>query len=264
MRHYAHMFSLTMLLVGVGLSAGVLAGLFGIGGGLIIVPAVTFVLISQGLPADVAVPTAVATSLGSMLLTSARAVWSHHRRIGFDRTTVRALAPGMMAGAAAGVWLTNRLPVVWVSGVFAGLVTLIGLRMMWAHTLSAPTRSARPRGAIAATALMGSASAMVGIGGGSLLVPYLIWNGYASVQAVALASAMGWLLALMGVLTFVVIEPSAIQLGSIVWVGLAGAITAPVGVAWAHRLSSTRLRRLFGLVLLVVAFGMFWQIHTAP
>ncbi len=258
------MFSLTMLLVGVGLSAGVLAGLFGIGGGLIIVPAVTFVLLGQGVPAQTALPTAIATSLGSMLLTSARAVWSHHQRIGFDSASVSRLAPGMLVGAAVGVWLTNHLPIIWVSATFAGLVTVVGLRLALAHSVTPTARSARPRGAAWATPLIGSASAMVGIGGGSLLVPYLMWNGYQSVQAVALASAMGWLLALMGVVMFAVIEPAALQAGPIVGVGVAGALSAPFGVALAHRLSSTRLRRLFGLVLLVVAFGMLWQIHTPP
>jgi uncharacterized membrane protein YfcA len=264
MGHYAHMFSLTILLIAVGLSAGVLAGLFGIGGGLIVVPAVSFVLISQGTPADTAVPTAVATSLGSMVLTSARAVWSHHGRLAFDRTTALRLAPGIVVGAGVGVWLTNHLPVIGVTAVFAVLVTVIGLRMAFAKADSTRQRRAHPMGVLWITPVIGSVSAMVGIGGGSLLVPYLVWNGHCAVQAVALASAMGWLLALMGMLAFVLIDPVHVQLTNVLWVGVAGGLTAPLGVALAHRLSSTRLRRLFGLMLLVVAFGMLWQIHTAP
>lgn len=263
MRHTAHMFSLTILLVVVGLLAGVLAGLFGIGGGLLIVPSLTFILLAQGFSPESVVPTAVATSLGSMLLTSAGAVWAHHKKIGTDQRTLLQVGPALMLGGVAGSWLTTVLPTLFVGLFFAGLVTVIGLRMSLAIAPKERQREPRPRGIFWAGPMIGTSAAMVGIGGGSLLVPYLTWNGYRPVQAVALASACGWLLALAGTLGFLLAEPAHLNPTYIVTIGVAGWISAPVGVALAHRLSPTRLRRLFGLMLVAVAFRMLWQIYAA-
>ncbi len=263
MRHYAHMFSLTIVLGLVGLLAGVLAGLFGIGGGLVIVPALTFILLDQGLAPEWVVPSAIATSLGSMLLTSSGAVWAHHKKIGTDQHTLWQVAPTVMVGGLIGAWLTTRLPTLIIALFFAGLVSLIGLRMLLALSPQEGQRSARPRGILWAGPLIGAGSAMVGIGGGSLLVPYLTWNGYRTVQAIALASASGWLLALAGTLGFLIAEPDYLNLAQIAIIGVAGWVSAPLGVALAHRLSAPRLRRLFGLMLVAVALRMLWQIHTS-
>lgn len=263
MRHTAHMISLTILLVVVGLLAGVLAGLFGIGGGLLIVPSLTFLLLAQGQSPEWVVPTAIATSLGSMLLTSAGAVWAHHKKIGTDQRTLWQVAPMLMLGGGLGAWLTTVLPTLYVGLFFTVLVTLIGLRMGLAIAPQEGAREPRPRGIFLAGPIMGTSSAMVGIGGGSLLVPYLTWNGYQPVQAVALASACGWLLALAGTMGFALTEPAYLNPLYIGIIGVAGWISAPVGVALAHKLSATRLRRLFGLMLVAVAFRMLWQIYTA-
>lgn len=257
------MFSLTMLLVLVGLLAGVLAGLFGIGGGLVIVPAMTLALISTGMSADQVLPTAIATSLASMLLTSSSAVYAHHKKIGLDPATLWRLAPGMMVGGILGAFLANVLPALWVGLFFAVVVSAIGLRMLMAIDVNQVMRHAHPRGAFWVGPLMGMSASLVGIGGGSFVVPYLVWNGYQPVYAVAIASATGWLLALAGTLTFVAVGPQHLDMQYIFTVGLAGLVAAPLGVALAHRLSAARLRRLFGLMLVLVAMRMLWQIYTS-
>ena len=257
------MFSLTILLVLVGLLAGVLAGLFGIGGGLVIVPAMTLLLIEMGMSADQVLPMAIATSLASMLLTSSSAVWAHYKKIGIDPPTLWRLGPGMMAGGIFGAWLATVLPAFWVAVFFATLVSAIGLRMSLAGSPTQTMQQARPRGAYWAGPIMGMSASLVGIGGGSFVVPYLVWNGYPPVYAVAIASATGWLLALAGTLTFVVAGPEYLNIHFILTVGLAGWVAAPLGVGLAHRLSAARLRRLFGLMLVLVAFRMLWQIYTS-
>lgn len=263
MSEYAHMVSLTILLVFVGLVAGVLAGLFGIGGGLIIVPALTFIFLELGMSPDQVLPTAIATSLGSMLLTSAGAVWGHHKKIGSDGQTILRLAPGMMLGGLAGAWLATALPTLLIGLIFAGLVSMIGLKLALDVSPPSAEASQKLRFLYLAGPLMGLASTLIGIGGGSFVVPYLVWNGYVPVAAVAVASATGWLLALSGTLGFVITGPAYLDIRWIMTVGLAGLVAAPWGVALAHRLSATRLRRLFGLMLVLVAFRMLWQIYSA-
>ncbi len=257
------MFSLTILLIPVGLVAGVLAGLLGIGGGLVIVPILTLLLIEAGQAPEVALPTAIATALGSMLLTAVGSVLSHAKKMAFDTATLIKLAPGVMVGAMAGAWLVTQLPVAYLAGLFAVLVTAIGIRMMLGLQPHANTTQPQLKGVFWAGPAMGMTSALMGIGGGSMVVPYLIWNGYRPVAAVAVASATGWLLAASGTLGFFLTGPSYLNVGYIAIIGASGFVAAPAGAALAHRLSPTRLQGLFGLMLMAVAFRMLWQIYTA-
>ncbi len=256
-----------ILLIATGLTAGLLAGLLGIGGGLIIVPALTWILLTQGAPTDIAVPMAVATSLGSMLLTSASAIWFHDRRGGVDWRCVIRLAPAAGLGAFLGAWLATEIPGMVLARVFAVVAALIGLRMTLVRASERKNRTPFPRAWFAAGPAIGAVSAMVGIGGGSFNVPYLTRNGYPVVQAVAIASTCGWPIALGGVAGFVLlglgqsIWPASagyLYLPGLLTIGLAGMISAPAGVALAHRLPAGRLRRVFGVVLVLVAIRMAW------
>ena len=256
-----------LLLLLIGLAAGVLAGLLGIGGGLVIVPAVTALLSFSLLPKDSAVPTAVATSLGSMLLTAASAVWFHWRRGAIDWPTIARLGSGVAVGAAAGAALATVVDGRTLALVFAVIASVIGLRMILASSAQPAPRRPFPRGWWLAGPIIGAASALVGIGGGTFNVPYLARNGYGMVQSVANASACGWPIALAGALTFAVISPSGpvpphslghLWLPGALLVGLGGLVSAPAGVALAHHLPAGRLRRIFGAVLVLVALRMAW------
>jgi uncharacterized membrane protein YfcA len=252
-----------------GVCAGLLAGLLGIGGGLVSVPALTWILLANGTPVDQAVAMAVATSLGAMLLTSASAIWFHDRRGGVDWTCVARLAPAVGLGALVGAGLATELSGPALARVFAVAAAAIGIRMILARhpNPNAAERSPFPRHWYFAGPVIGAVSAMIGIGGGSFNVPYLAHNGYAMVRAVAIASACGWPIALGGVLGFVVLgwneDFRPWSLGYLygpgcVLVGLAGAAAAPFGVALAHRLPARGLRRLFGVALIGVAIRMAW------
>lgn len=256
-----------LLLLIIGLVAGVLAGLLGIGGGLVIVPALTVMLGMAGVPADSAVAIAVATSLATMLLTSASSVWFHFRRSAVDWPTVARLGAGVACGAVAGAMLATMIPGQYLARVFALIAAVIGLRMLLARRAVPVSRRPQPRLWWLLGPLIGAASALAGIGGGSFNVPYLVRNGYPMVRAVATAAACGWPIAAAGALTFALIEPVTAPAGGNlghVWlpgmllIGSGGVLAAPAGVALAHRLPADRLGRLFGVVLLLVAVRMAW------
>lgn len=258
---------LIFLLILTGALAGVMAGLLGIGGGLVIVPALTFMLRAQGVEIGIAAPVAVATSLGTMLMTSASAVWFHDRRGGVEWPTVLRLGPTMALGAIAGAVLASQLPGQTLVRVFAVLAALIGLRMLLALRPPQIDRPAFPRAWPVVGPLIGGVSAVMGIGGGSFSVPYLARNGYPMVRAVAIASACGWPIALGGVAGFLFAGRSQtlldhavgfIYIPGLVIIGLIGAATAPLGVALAHRLPAGLLKRVFGLLLLLIAVRMAW------
>lgn len=256
-----------LLLLLIGLVAGVLAGLLGIGGGLVIVPAVTFLLAARQVDENLAVPVAVATSLATMLLTAASAVWFHYRRGAIDWPTIARLGSGVVAGAAAGAWLATAMSGDMLARVFALIAAIIGLRMIFGHSRQPAARVPFPRGWWVAGPIIGAASAMVGIGGGTFNVPYLARNGYDMVRAVANASACGWPIALAGTLVFVSSQPTGpgpdysvgyLWLPGMLVIGIGGLAAAPLGVALAHRLPATSLRRVFGGVLILVAIRMAW------
>jgi len=254
-----------LLLLFTGVLAGVLAGLLGIGGGLVIVPLFSWTLIAQGVEVDTAVAVAVATSLASMLLTSASAIGFHARRGVIAPEVLVRLAPTVALGAGIGAVLATALSGGQLARVFAIAAGLIGLRMALGLKSTGKQCTPFPRLWWLAGPVVGAVSAMIGIGGGSFNVPYLRWNGYPMVTAVATASACGWLIGLGGTLAFLLIPPDSFGLdyllGHVHWpaallIGLIGAASAPAGVALAHRLPAERLSRVFGLVLVLVALRM--------
>jgi uncharacterized membrane protein YfcA len=254
-----------LALLATGSVAGILAGLLGIGGGLVIVPALSALWIRQGLdPAEV-LPMAIATSLASMLLTSASSAWAHARGGAMDWPAVRRLGPALALGGVAGGALAARLGGPMLAWMFAVLVGLIGIRMLLNLRAPVTGRTPAPRGWWWAGPSIGAASALIGIGGGSFNVPYLVRNGYTTLRAVAIAAACGWPIAAAGVVGFALygLTPGdrsftygAFDLKAAALVGLGGLLTAPLGARLAARIGSDGLRRLFGLALLVIALRM--------
>ncbi|MDZ7791780.1 MAG: sulfite exporter TauE/SafE family protein [Xanthomonadales bacterium] len=262
------MFLSFLLLLVIGLFAGILAGLLGIGGGLVIVPGLTALLLLGPTDENVAVPIAIATSLATMLMTAASSIWFHYRRGAVHWPTIARLGSGVAVGAAAGALLATLIPGQTLGRVFAVIAAFIGLRMIiTAPAAQAASRAAFPRLWWLAGPLIGSVSALVGIGGGTFNVPYLARNGYRMVQAVANASACGWPIALAGSAVFALRTPTGpgpdhllghIWLPGMFAIGLGGMLAAPLGVALAHRLPAAGLRRVFGGVLILVAVRMAW------
>ena len=255
------------LLLACGLAAGLLAGLLGIGGGLVVVPVVTWLLLAEGASQDLAVPMAVATSLASMLLTSASAIFSHHRLGGMDAAAIGRLAPTVAAGAVLGAWIALAIPGATLARVFAAVAAIIGLRMLLAVRPAVADRPAFPRGWWSLGPVIGAISALVGIGGGSFNVPYLARNGYTMARAVAIASACGYPIALAGAVSFVLLGWGRTDwpatLGWVWWpgmvlIGMGGMVAAPWGARLAHRLPAGVLRRTFGVFLILVALRMAW------
>jgi hypothetical protein len=208
---------------------------------------------------------AVATSLGTMLLTSAASAASHWRRANVDWPAVIRLGPGIVIGALVGAWIAARMPGDLLARVFAVLAALIALRMLVGSERATRSVESRVRGAWAAGPGIGALSALIGIGGGSFSVPYLTWNGYSTLRAVGVAAACGWPIAVAGSAGFLVAGWQRVDwpnsmgywyLPGVVLIGAFGSLAAPLGARLAHRLGSTGLARVFGVFLLIVAVRM--------
>lgn len=256
---------LVAALVAAGAFAGVLAGLLGVGGGIVLVPAFVAIFTAAGYGSDELMRMCLATSLATIIVTSARSVAAHHRRGAVDWPVLRAWAPWIAAGAVAGALVVARLRTPTLQAIFAGLVMAIALWMLLSR---AEWRLAErmPRGAprAAAGAAIGFLSTLLGIGGGSLGVPLMTLHGTAIHRAVATAAGFGALIAVPSVAIFLfqpITQAPPGTVGSVNLVVFAVVIamtmlTAPLGAALAHRTDPRRLKRLFALFLMLVALNM--------
>ncbi|MBL8300394.1 MAG: sulfite exporter TauE/SafE family protein [Rhodanobacteraceae bacterium] len=261
------------LYLAVGAAAGLLAGLLGVGGGLIIVAALAWLLPLRGFPADHVMHVALATSLASIIFTSLSSARSHWKRGSVLWPSVKALVPGLVIGGLAGAQFASLLPSNVLRFVVAGYCLVAAAQLRYgqvrpghAETGAAP---AGPR-LLAAGVAIGVVSALVGIGGGSMTVPLLVWLGVAPVRAVGTSAACGFAIAVASALGFVYGGHAAasglptgslgfVYLPAVAGIALASILVAPLGVRLAHALSGAALKQVFAgfLVLMgiVVAFS---------
>lgn len=247
-----------------GLFAGFLAGYLGIGGGLVLVPVLSWIFSRDPALAGMAVQMAVATSLATMLFTSMSSLLAHHRRGAILWRLVRQMLPGLMIGALLGSVIADRIGNTALGIVFGIFALLVGLQMLVdrrqvgdrplpSHTLTATTGLG-----------IGTLSSLLGIGGGSMTVPWLLWHGQKVQKSIATAAACGYPIAVAGTLGFALLgdeQTGTATLGYVHLPALAGVAMfsvfgAPLGVAAVHRSSPLLAKRFFALFLLVVAIRM--------
>ncbi|MFP4062401.1 MAG: sulfite exporter TauE/SafE family protein [Halochromatium sp.] len=249
-----------------GALAGLLAGLFGVGGGAIIVPALIALFATLPSAGDWAPQQAVATSLATIVATGSVSAYSHHRRGAVDWDLLRWLGGGLLLGAGLGALFGAWIPPLWLQRLFAGFLLYAGLRMLLRPGVPRqrpPPGSARLLGAGVG---FGALSALLGVGGGILVVPFLARHGIAMRRAVGTASACGVPIASAGTLGFVIAgwQQSGLlahSLGFVHWpAALAIASTsmpcAHFGARLAHHLPTATLKRLFAGLLILVGLGL--------
>jgi len=259
--------SLLLIYLALGACAGLLAGLLGVGGGLVIVAALAWLLPLQGVPATQVMHVALATSLASIILTGLSSARSHARRGSVLWRSVWTLVPGLMLGGVGGALLASGLESDTLRWCVAGFCLLAGSQLAFGTPRAERERSDAPRSpALAAAGLgIGGLSAVVGIGGGSLTVPLLVWLGVPPVRAVGTSSACGVAIAVASASSYAWLSPAAPNLpGSIGYVylpaalgiALASVLMAPLGTRLAHRLSGPALKRVFAGFLYLVGFSL--------
>jgi uncharacterized membrane protein YfcA len=258
------------LYLGFGCVAGLLSGLMGIGGGIVIVPFLAWHFGRMEIPADSVMIMAVATSLATIVVTSVSAALAHHRRGAVDWWSVRQLAPGILAGSVMGSIIADLLPARTFKLIFAGFLLYAALRMLMQQPrepVAGDTAKHRFFG-WAGTAI-GALSSILGIGGGTLSVPFLVRRGYPVRNAVAISSACGFPIAVAGTATYIAlgwhnVTLHAWSLGYIYLPALAGIMLtsvpfAPLGAALAHRMPTRMLRILLALVIGLAGGRLLWQ-----
>lgn len=261
--------SIGLICLLVGIAAGFLAGLFGIGGGMIMVAALAFVLPLLGVPTAHVMHMALATSLACIVLTAIASARAHHRRGSVMWQSVAWLVPGLIIGGLIGALIAGVLADAWLRIGFAGYCFITAIAMFRArkHAVD-PAELAPPGASLTLLALpVGALSALVGIGGGSMLVPILIHRGHSAVRAVGTSAACGIAVAAASAIGYVLAAQHTDALlpwGSIGYVHLPTALLLALGsttatrhgAALAHRVAHDALSRAFALLLAVVGVLM--------
>jgi uncharacterized membrane protein YfcA len=254
-----------------GAVSGLLAGLFGIGGGLVVVPLLNLYFADAGLgiPADSRMHFAIGTSLGVIVFTALASLRAHHGRGAVVWTAVRRLVPGIVVGGLLGAALAAAMDNRMLQTTFGVLVLVIALHI--ALDYRPPGRRPLPGwpGFLGAGVGIGAISALGGIGGGVMTVPFLLWRSTPIRRAVGTAAACTLPVAVAGTTGFVVAgwglpDPPALATGYVFWPAVAGIAigsvpAAPLGARLAHSLPVHRLRQGFAILLTVVGVRMIWR-----
>ncbi|MBQ4890760.1 sulfite exporter TauE/SafE family protein [Shewanella sp. MMG014] len=260
-----------LALVATGVFAGILAGLLGVGGGIVIVPVLFFLFQSFGVSAESAMLVATATSLATIVPTSISSIRSHHHKGNVDVHLLKAWFVFILCGVLLGSWLVTRVDGTLLTILFGMIAVLSALNMLFRTGKPALFNALPGR---AGQTLMGTSigffSSMVGIGGGTISVPLLTLYNYPAHKAVGTAAAIGLIISLPAALTMLVLgsTPSDAPAGTLGLVNLVGFICivpltvlfAPVGAILAVKLDARKLKRIFAVVLLITGLRMLAQL----
>lgn len=260
-----------LAMMATGMVSGVAAGLLGIGGGAVIVPALSTSMLIMGFDSDVVQHVAVGTSLAIIIPTGFVSARSHFKRGSLDVAVLKLWAPFIVVGTFIGGLMAGLFSGDVLRIVFAVMAFVIAANIVFGFQtkLMAHLKDSKATHRIAAL-IVGYISSLMGVGGGSLTVPTLVAFGQTMHKAVGTSAAIGVAIALSGTLGFLIsgwgvsgLPPFSlgyINVVAMVLVGALAALFAPLGAALAHRMSPTKLKYVFATFLVAVGLNMLWKV----
>lgn len=246
-----------------GALAGLIAGLLGVGGGTVMVPALLIIFTTQGIDPSIIMHLALGTSLGIMVLTAFSSLRAHHQHGAVDWLLVRQLVGGILLGALLSGWVALPIPTRSLQIGFAVFLILVALQILISPSTPRAKTTVPSYERPLVGGIIGIVSGLLGIGGGTLSVPYFSWRGESMTTAVGTASALGWFIAIAGAIGYLwagwqhpslpAYSSGFINWQALLWMAPISFIFAPVGARLSHRLPVKQLKRLFALFLFLVA-----------
>ena len=253
-----------------GAIAGFLAGMFGVGGGLVMVPVLLFLFDSQQFPAEHVMLLALGTSMAAILFTSLASLREHHRHSAVNWRVVRNITPGILLGTGIGASLAASIPTRGLAIFFALFMYAVAAQILLNMRPHASRQLPGATGMTLAGMLTGCLSSLVSIGGGSIVVPFLVWCNIPLRNAIGTSAAIGFPVAIGGTIGYVVTGFSVpalpthslgfIYLPALSWISLASIITAPLGAKATRHMKVGLLRKLFALLLLALATKLLLKV----
>jgi len=258
-----------LLFAGLGLTAGTLSGLFGIGGGMVIVPGLFYLFHILEIPQDWLMHVAAGSSMCIMVFTSAASAWSHHQRADVQWPIFRRILPTIAIGVVLGKLLSNHLDTEILELVFGLFLVFVSLKILL-NWLPKPETPGTPTAWLTHTVgtLLGFKSGVLGIGGGAISVPFLLYSGLPMSQASGTSASFTLPIAIVGtvssLLFTVAAQPLALTTGTVYWPAVAlvapfTMIGAPLGTRLCHQVPSNHLKRWFGAFLLFLGLRLLLE-----
>lgn len=253
-----------------GLFVGFFAGMLGIGGGVMLVPLMVFAFGAQDFPADRIVHLALGTALTSIIFTSVASLRAHHRHGAVRWDIVRAMAPALAVGVLLGALVADRIPSRYLAIIFVAFV-YYSATQLFLDIKPRPSRQLPgPGGLSVAGILIGAVSSWVGAGGGVMTIPLMSMCNVPIRNAIGTSSALGFPIAIAGAIGYVATgldkdHLPALSLGYLYLPALAGVVvgtlvTVPYGAKLAHGMPVTLLKRIFAVILFILATKMLWAL----
>jgi len=249
---------------------GFMAGLLGIGGGGIMVPVLTSIFLLQGVSVDKVVHLALGTSMACMIVTSLSSFRAHYARGGVIGRVVRGMAPGILLGTFLATFVAAQLSSVYLAIFFALFMAYVSAQMFLDKKPKPSRELAGNTGLFTAGSGIGAVSALVSIGGGSLTVPYLIWQNVDIKKAIGTSAAIGVPISIAGTLGYLIngwSHSSAenftygfVYLPAVVSISATSFFAAPYGVRMAHKLPVATLKRIFAVLLILLSVKMITSV----
>ncbi len=255
---------------GAGIIAGIMAGLLGLGGGIVIVPMLTLTFTLQQFPEQVVHHLALGTSLGTIIFTSFASFRAHHQHGAVNWQVVRRITPGILIGTLAGSYVAASLSTTALRCFFIAFSYYVALQMLTNMKPKGERQLPGFLGMFTVGTGIGTISSLVGIGGGSMSVPFLLWCNMTMHNAIGTSSAIGFPIALFGAIGFVANGLSAtglpkgslgyIYLPAMIGISLTSYVVAPMGARLAHRLPVAHLKKIFACLLIVIGTRMLYKL----
>lgn len=255
-----------------GAVVGFFAGLLGVGGGGIMVPALTALFAAQGLPFEHLIHVSLATSMAAIVVTSASSLRAHQQHGAIQWPIVKGITPGILIGTFGAALIAAYIPSLPLAIFFVVFMAYVAVQM-WLNIKPKPSRQLpSPLGLTGVGLVIGGVSALVAIGGGSLSVPFMTWCNVKIQQAIATSAAIGLPIAIAGTLGYLVsgwgvqglpqYTLGFIYLPAVLAISVVSVFTAPIGARLAHRLPVATLKKLFALLLIGLSLKMLHTLLT--
>ncbi|MGJ8679105.1 sulfite exporter TauE/SafE family protein [Paraglaciecola sp.] len=245
---------------------GFIAGLLGVGGGGILVPVLTSIFLSQGVPVNNVVHLALGTSMACIIATSISSLRAHHKNKSIIWGVVRVMSVGIILGTFFSTYIASYLDSLYLAIFFAFYMGVTAIKMLRKNINNRPKNKLNTTSLFASSTGIGAVSALVSIGGGSLTVPYLVNNNVCLKKAIGTSAAIGLPISLAGTLGYLIhgwnndaiLSHSIgfVYLPAVLLISLTSFITAPFGVKASNHLPINTLKKLFALLLIILSFKM--------
>lgn len=255
-----------------GIVAGLLAGLLGVGGGLVIVPLISYAFVFQGITSPHAHLMALGTSLATIMFTSVSSFMAHHRNGMVLWDIFKSITPGILVGTFVGSKVASHVPVLYLKIFFVLFLCYVGTQMLLDFKPKPSRQMPGFLGNSVAGGIIGLVSSQVGIGGGTLSVPYMTWCNVPVHKAIGTSAAIGFPIAVAGAAGYLInglgvadrpdYSLGFIYVPALFGIAVASVLTAPLGAKLSFSLPVTKLKRCFACLLFAMAAQMLYKVLT--